>query len=39
MYGADRMSNVRAASENPVCRDLYDTILAGDNAHRLLHYK
>lgn len=39
MYEADRMSNVRTSQANPVTEAMYRGILAGENAHRLLHYK
>ena len=39
IYEADRMSGVRMSAENPVTEALYRTLLAGDNAHHLLHYK
>lgn len=39
MYEADRMSNVRTAKSNPITEALYNDLLKGDNAHRLLHYK
>ena len=39
MYEADRMSNVRTSKSNPITDGLYRTMLAGHNAHRLLHYK
>ena len=39
MYNADKMSNVRTSQANPVTEALYNDLLSGDNAHRLLHYK
>ena len=39
IYEADRMSGVRMSAENPVTEALYNGLLAGDNAHHLLHYK
>ncbi|MDO4544678.1 MAG: [FeFe] hydrogenase, group A, partial [Bacillota bacterium] len=39
MYESDRMSNVRTSAGNPVTEGLYGSLLKGDNAHRLLHYK
>lgn len=39
MYEADRLSNVKLSAENPVAEGLYANLLAGDKAHRLLHYK
>ncbi len=39
MYEADKLSNVRTSQGNPVTEALYRGLLAGDNAHRLLHYK
>jgi NADH-quinone oxidoreductase subunit G len=39
IYEADRMSGVRMSAENPVTEALYNSLLAGDNAHHLLHYK
>lgn len=39
IYEADRMSNVRTPQANPVTDALYNDILKGENAHRLLHYK
>lgn len=39
MYNADKMSSVRTPQGNPVVEALYNNLLAGDNAHRLLHYK
>lgn len=39
MYQADRMSNVKLSAENPVTDGLYASLLVGDKAHHLLHYK
>ena len=39
MYEADQLSNVRTSQGNPVTENLYNGLLAGENAHRLLHYK
>ncbi len=39
MYEADRMSNVKISSENPVTMSLYSGLLGGKKAHHLLHYK
>ena len=39
MYDTDRMSNVRVSQNNPVTEGLYNGLLKGRNAHRLLHYK
>lgn len=39
MYEADRMSNVKISIENPTTAALYDGLLSGDKAHKLLHYK
>ncbi len=39
LYNADRMSSVRTSQENPIVDALYNGILEGHNAHRLLHYK
>lgn len=39
MYNADKMSSVRTPQGNPIVEALYNNLLAGDNAHRLLHYK
>ncbi len=39
IYEADRMSGVRLSADNPVTEALYKNLLAGDNAHHLLHYK
>lgn len=39
MYESDRMSNVKLSIENPVTDRLYDDLLSGAKAHRLLHYK
>lgn len=39
IYEADRMSGVRMSADNPVTDNLYRTLLSGDNAHHLLHYK
>ena len=39
IYEADRMSGVRISADNPVADGLYRTLLAGDAAHHLLHYK
>ncbi len=41
IYKADKMSNVRTSQGNPIVEGLYreGAMLAGHNAHRLLHYK
>ena len=39
IYSADKMSSIRKSQSNPFTEALYDDLLAGDNAHRLLHYK
>lgn len=39
MYEADRMSNVKISSENPTTTALYNGLLSGHKAHKLLHYK
>jgi NADH-quinone oxidoreductase subunit G len=39
IYETDRMSNVKITIDNPVTKNLYNTLLSGHKAHELLHYK
>ncbi len=39
MYEADKLSSVRTSQANPITETLYNGLLKGENAHRLLHYK
>lgn len=39
MYDADRMSNIKISSENPLTKALYQGLLSGHKAHHLLHYR
>lgn len=37
LYTSDKVSPIKRSQDNPLMKELYDTVLAGDKAHHLLH--